>query len=131
MLRERYPDKLKQKWFKKKPNCPEPEDPQHGLTAFHMGGIFMVLCIGIVASFSTLVFEYWYIKNRKRTPKIIQVSAYPEDTLNAINTLHQIATLIVSNEKATVPKSQDSGSASDSNSDSDSEPKAAHGEPPV
>lgn len=121
MLSERYPDKLKEKWLSKKLKCPKPEDPIDGMTLFNMGGVFMVIAIGIVLSFCTLMIEYWYIKHRKRTPTIIQVVECSQNTLRPMSAVHQNASKETHGEESTQgPSSQDSDS--DSSSDSGSDP---------
>lgn len=126
MLRERYPDKLKEKWLSKKLKCPKPEDPIDGMTLFNMGGVFMVIAIGIVISFCTLMFEYWYIKHRKRTPTIIQVAECSQNTLRPMSAVHQNASGETHGEDSKSesstqgPSSQ--GSDPDSSSDSGSDP---------
>lgn len=121
MLRERYPDKLKEKWLSKKLKCPKPEDPIDGMTLFNMGGVFMVIAIGIVISFCTLMFEYWYIKHRKRTPTIIQVAECLPNALRPMSAVHQNASGETHGEDSKSESSTQGPSSQDSDPDSSSD----------
>lgn len=122
MLRERYPDKLKEKWLSKKLKCPKPEDPIDGMTLFNMGGVFMVIVIGIVISFCTLMFEYWYIKHRKRTPTIIQVAECLQNALRPMSAVHQNANEETQGKDSKSESSPQDSSSQDSDSDLGSDP---------
>lgn len=67
-------EKLKDKWWRKRIQCEKVEDQADGISIQNIGGVFIVIFIGIGMACITLVFEYWWYKHRKATPKIIDVA---------------------------------------------------------
>lgn len=67
-------EKLKEDWWKDKKKCEKVEDQSDGISIQNIGGVFIVIFVGIGMACITLIFEYWWYKYRKTTPKIIDVS---------------------------------------------------------
>lgn len=74
MLNKRYLEKLKEDWWKDKKKCEKVEDQSDGISIQNIGGVFIVIFVGIGMACITLVFEYWWYKYRKATPKITSVT---------------------------------------------------------
>lgn len=74
MLNKRYLEKLKEDWWKDKKKCEKIEDQSDGISIQNIGGVFIVIFVGIGMACVTLVFEYWWYKYRKATPKIFDVA---------------------------------------------------------
>lgn len=81
MLNKRYLEKLKEEWWKDKKSCEKVEDQSDGISIQNIGGVFIVIFVGIGMACITLIFEYWWYKYRKSTPKITNVT---ESTTNNI-----------------------------------------------
>lgn len=67
-------EKLKEDWWKDKKKCEKVEDQSDGISIQNIGGVFIVIFVGIGMACITLMFEYWWYKYRKATPKIIDVA---------------------------------------------------------
>lgn len=50
------------------------EDQSDGISIQNIGGVFIVIFVGIGMACVTLVFEYWWYKYRKGTPKVTHVT---------------------------------------------------------
>lgn len=74
LLNKRYLEKLKEDWWKDKKQCEKIEDQSDGISIQNIGGVFIVIFVGIGMACITLVFEYWWYKYRKATPKIFDVA---------------------------------------------------------
>lgn len=74
LLNKRYLEKLKEDWWKDKKTCEKVEDQSDGISIQNIGGVFIVIFVGIGMACVTLVFEYWWYKYRKTTPKIFDVA---------------------------------------------------------
>lgn len=78
-------EKLKEDWWKNKKQCEKVEDQSDGISIQNIGGVFIVIFVGIGMACVTLIFEYWWYKYRKATPKIIDVAesgaSKPEQTV--------------------------------------------------
>lgn len=72
-------EKLKEDWWKNKKQCEKVEDQSDGISIQNIGGVFIVIFVGIGMACVTLVFEYWWYKYRKSTPKITNVSEIPSN----------------------------------------------------
>uniref|UniRef100_A0A7E4W6R4 PBPe domain-containing protein n=1 Tax=Panagrellus redivivus TaxID=6233 RepID=A0A7E4W6R4_PANRE len=67
LLNERKLEILKEKWWTRNPNqakCPSYDDESNGISINNIGGVFIVILAGIVLSFITLVFEYFYYRHK-------------------------------------------------------------------
>lgn len=60
--------------LKDKKKCEKVEDQSDGISIQNIGGVFIVIFVGIGMACVTLVFEYWWYKYRKATPKITTVA---------------------------------------------------------
>lgn len=89
LFNKRYPEKLKQKWLKKRLECPIAENDEDGISVMNIGGVFMVVIIGIIIAFFALICEYLYIKCYKL--KCVRVSENSRNAMNAVNTMLKIA----------------------------------------
>lgn len=67
-------EKLKEDWWKDKKKCEKVEDQSDGISIQNIGGVFIVIFVGIGMACVTLIFEYWWYKYRKATPKITDVA---------------------------------------------------------
>lgn len=67
-------EKLKEDWWQDKKTCEKVEDQSDGISIQNIGGVFIVIFVGIGMACVTLVFEYWWYKYRKTTPKITNVA---------------------------------------------------------
>lgn len=95
LLNQRKLEQLKERWWNKNPkkkNCPKLEDESDGISIQNIGGVFIVILIGIALSIVTLAFEYWYYKDKRRSPNGVgsdnnqeQKQAYQLDTQNNNN----------------------------------------------
>lgn len=74
LLNKRYLEKLKEDWWKDKKKCVKVEDQSDGISIQNIGGVFIVIFVGIGMACITLVFEYWWYKYRKTTPRITTVA---------------------------------------------------------
>ena len=75
LLNKRFLEKLKEDWWKDKKTCEKVEDQSDGISIQNIGGVFIVIFVGIGMACVTLVFEYWWYKYRKATPKITNVTS--------------------------------------------------------
>lgn len=73
LLNKRYLEKLKERWWKRQKTCMKLDDQSDGISIQNIGGVFIVIFVGIVLACITLVFEYWWYKYRKVTPRITNV----------------------------------------------------------
>lgn len=73
LLNKRYLEKLKERWWKRQKKCMKLDDQSDGISIQNIGGVFIVIFVGIVLACITLVFEYWWYKYRKVTPRITNV----------------------------------------------------------
>lgn len=73
LLNKRYLEKLKEAWWKRQKKCVKLEDQSDGISIQNIGGVFIVILVGIVLACITLVFEYWWYRLRKVTPRITNV----------------------------------------------------------
>lgn len=80
MLNKRFLEKLKEDWWKDKKKCEKVEDQSDGISIQNIGGVFIVIFVGIGMACVTLVFEYWWYKYRKATPKITNVTESPPNS---------------------------------------------------
>lgn len=74
LLNKRFLEKLKEDWWKDKKKCEKVEDQSDGISIQNIGGVFIVIFVGIGMACVTLIFEYWWYKYRKATPKITDVA---------------------------------------------------------
>lgn len=99
MLNERYMEKLKESWWKKKITCSKVEDQQDGISIANIGGVFIVIFVGIGFACVTLFVEYWWYKYKHRS-KIINVTSVDNvmetgrSNLNVVETNQSSSTII-------------------------------------
>lgn len=51
------------KWWNSNPNnqhCSKVDESQSGIIIGDIGGIFVLICVGIIAAFVTLIYEFFY-----------------------------------------------------------------------
>lgn len=73
-MNKRFLEKLKEDWWKNRKQCEKVEDQSDGISIQNIGGVFIVIFVGIGMACVTLVFEYWWYKYRKTTPKITNIT---------------------------------------------------------
>lgn len=82
LLNQRVLEGLKEKWWNKNPDkvvCDDSEKDSDGISIANIGGVFIVIFIGIVLSCITLIFEYWYYKQKRSGTRVVAVKDYNND----------------------------------------------------
>lgn len=92
-------EKLKEKWWTKKLHCSKVEDQQDGISIANIGGVFIVILVGIVLACITLIFEYWWYKYQRPSPKVIDVRECLRRDLNAVEPVEQGPSTIITHNK--------------------------------
>ncbi|TRY77929.1 hypothetical protein TCAL_07724 [Tigriopus californicus] len=68
LLNQRKLETLKERWWNQNPKkkvCDDDDDSSGGISIYNIGGVFIVIFVGIGLAIITLIFEYWYYKNKK------------------------------------------------------------------
>ena len=71
------------------------------------GGVFIVIVVGIALAFVTLIFEYWYYKNKDPEDREID----PRLQTNSNSRVKQIEVRQFAGDKATIDREADSATA--------------------
>nr|BBH62853.1 ionotropic receptor [Tropilaelaps mercedesae] len=76
LLNQRKLESLKETWWNQNPekkNCDDEGKNNDGISIKNIGGVFIVIFIGVVMACITLVFEYFWYKNKKPRSKVVSV----------------------------------------------------------
>ncbi|XP_003743738.1 ionotropic receptor 25a [Galendromus occidentalis] len=79
LLNQRRLESLKETWWNQnseKKECDEEGKNNDGISIKNIGGVFIVIFIGVVMACITLVFEYFWYKNKKPRSKVVSVKEH-------------------------------------------------------
>lgn len=71
LLNERKLEEMKEFWWDKyRKTCEDTKKSSDGISIHNIGGVFIVIFIGVVLACITLVFEYLFLKRKKRVTEV-------------------------------------------------------------
>lgn len=104
MLNERYMEKLKETWWHKKLQCSKVEDQQDGISIANIGGVFIVIFVGIAMACVILIFEYFWFKYKRVSPRVINIVEVGKGNSSVIEAVPQSSTSFAHEQGANEPR---------------------------